>query len=518
MAVKLLCDPVYSLRDTNKCIAHFSVDECARHVLKTYPDSFVYYISPTTCPVSREVVPEETDEEENRFVFVKDLERDFPGRVKYWPGVYYTNNRMYQILWKPEWYQNLLSGGGFAWDWDILLTMRGTIATDVRWWNFSASQQSKKIVIQDHFPVFDFKNGAKVYYSRNKALQLNPLSSYTLADRVVVGAQYEVESVMKVARSYLSPASCKRLQNNISAGFVTPRGLDLNFPLKKKGKKKGDKLVGIFTQRIGMAGRHPFEVLDTFFYSFVRRKKGSVEFQISTNSMFDFNEKSFNKYKFVSFYRSTREQFYERLRGSDFCISFSTTEGMPTSILEAICWGCIPILLRYDWSIDMAGRDYPFLFNNLTEAVSMVERVLTRPDECFVSYQKWYKDYFLNYLKRSGTLTRALDEVIKENIAEVDHFATKKMVRPVYDDMVQYVQKRGMKRFTFLDLVIKMREEGLLRANPKLYGIGKSTQAQIGWIVPPRMPDYYRQLHCLLKKTGWKRGLEVGEIIIPKGE
>jgi hypothetical protein len=161
----------------------------------------------------------------------------------------------------------------------------------------------------------------------------------------------------------------------------------------------------------------------------------------------------------------------------------------------------------------MAGKDYPFLFDNAKEAVAMVEKILDHPADCFSMYQKWYKDYFLHYLDRCGTLVRVIDEVIEENLKEVDEFATKKMVRPVYDDMVAYVKKHKMKRFTFLDLIIRMRRENILRANPELYGIGRVPQAQIGWIVPPRMPDYYRQLHCLLKKTGWKRGLEVGEIV-----
>ena len=503
MSVKLLCDPIYTLRDTRGCIAHFSVDECARHVLKTFPDSMVYYIRPPKEPLG---IP---------FIFEESLKEDFPGRVKYFEGDFSPNNRVYEFLWRPQWFIDLAAMTGKAWDWDVLLTMRGPAMEQVKWLNFPKPLSPKKIVIQDHFPIFDFKVGAKGLYSTTKDLQLTVLTSYLLADKVVVGADYEVRGIMKTAKSYLSPAMCKRLQKKLSSGFIIPRGLDTTYPLKKKAKRKGEKVVGIFTQRIGLSGRHPFAALDTFFYSFVRRDPKKVKFHISTNSMIGLNQDLFKKYSFVEFYQATRVEFYKRLKESDFCISYSTTEGMTTSILEAICWGCIPILVRYEWSEDMVGEDYPFLFTSLTEAVAMVDKILDDPEGSLTTYQVWYKSWFLPYLERCGRLFGAVGDAVNEHIETRDRIFTSKD-KELFDLIEGYVGKHGIVRSTLYDILTLMYADGLLRVDPAYLGIGYKSQSSAKAALPVRLPKYYQVLHELLKKTGWKRGLEVGSFIVTR--
>jgi hypothetical protein len=383
----------------------------------------------------------------------------------------------------------------------------------VKWLNWGGTHQAKKILIQDHFPILDFKVAAKFYFRGDKMTQLTTLGSYACADKVVVGADYEAKRIMKTARQYLSPSICKRLQNKLESGFVIPRGLDLEYPFKKTAPKKGRPIVGIFTQRIGLAGRHPFAALDAFFYSFVQRDSERVKFHISTNSMTSFSDDALNKYSFVEFYQSDRSQFYEKLRQSDFCISFSTTEGMPTSILEAVCWGCIPVLVRYDWSVDMVGEDYPLLFRSQTEAVAMVGKILDNPAEMFARYQEWYRSYFLPYLDRCGSLLRACEEMVERNAVEVDEFASKRQDNPLYGEIQKYVERKKIRRVVLYDLLKKLKEEGIIRVDPDIMGVGKRPQRAMGRAVPARLPNYYTILHTLLKKTGWQRGLEVGEIV-----
>jgi len=501
---KLICDPLYSLADTRKCIAHFSVNECARFLLRTDPEAFVYYITPA---------PEGT----GRFTFERSLAEEFPGRVKYFDGHHHPNNRVFQMISRPEWFGDIVAGAGYAWDWDVLLTMRSISMGYVRWLNWQVVQDLKSIVIQDHFPLFHFKHMASCYYRDGKddLMQMSILTSLAAADHVAVGAPYEVRRIMDTARRFLTPAVCKRLQKTVGTEFVIPSGLDLDYPLRKSCKKPGETIVGIFTQRLGVSGRKPEDVLNTFFYAFVPKKPGLVEFRLSTNSAGLLSDEILNRCRFVTFYKSTRDEFYERLREADFCLSFSTTEGMPTSIMEAVCWGCIPILVRYEWSLDMVGRDYPMLFDTPEQAVALVNRVVNDYSWAFGMYQQWYREHFRPYLERFGRLDRLVYNASLEQRERVDSYLRAAGHSSFVQEIVDFVRKKGLGRFVLKDLLRDMFKDGALRNNPDLLGVEERSVLEIGVGVPPsRMPNYYGVLQRLLFVTGWKRGLQVGEVVV----
>jgi hypothetical protein len=182
MSIKLLVDPVYTITDTRKCITHYALDSCARHVLTTQPDAFVYYLHP------------------DKGEFEKKLEEDFPGRVKYFSRQYFPSNRVYDFLWQPEWLKDLAAGTGYAWDWDLLLTTRGPGMIPIRITNWPKSSRPRKIIIHDHFPFLDFKVAAASFFTGFPNLNLVTLVSYVLSDRIVVGSQYEVDGIIQNAR------------------------------------------------------------------------------------------------------------------------------------------------------------------------------------------------------------------------------------------------------------------------------------------------------------------------------
>ncbi len=497
MGIKMLVDPVYTLRDTTRCITHYALDECARHLLKSYPDSFVYYIR-----------PDDTN------VFDPVLAADFPGRVKFFDGKYWHTNRVFEFLWGLEWLRDIASGVGYAWDWDILITTRGPAMARIRWMNWAKALSPKKIIVHDHFPILKFKVGAAALFTGVPDLELTTLTSYLMADKVVPLIDYEVKDILKTARKYLSAAMCKKLRSKLEAAFVTPRGLDLDYPLKKKSRKKGETMVGIFTQRVGVSGRHPESIFDTFMYSFVKRDPGTVEFQLSTNSMTGIDKDLLKKCSFIKTYRSSREQFYDRLRESDFCLSFSTTESIPTSILEAICWGCIPILIRHEWSEDMCGKDYKFLFSKTEEAVGMINKIIDNPAAELKAFQEWYGSYFVKYVKEHDRLFGIIDEMVAQNQEEVADWAKGKGHNDTVQAIIKFVKRKGIKRATLLDILLRMYKAGEIRVNPKDMGIGYMPQQSMGHTILYRMPKYYGVMHNLLQHTEWTRGLEPGELIM----
>ena len=498
--MKLICDPCYTLSDTRKCVTNFALTECARYVLARYPDSFVYYIKP-----------------DERMIFEKELEVEFPGRVKYFEGKYFPTGRVYEFLWRPEWFKDIVAPTGYAWDWDIIISTRGPAMGHVKLLNHAKMHDPKQIVLHDHFPFLNFKSGARGFYGKDKDLELMTLTSYALSDFITVGADYEVKGIIKTARRLLSPSIVRKLKKKVTTNFVIPTKLDDQYPLNKKPLKKGETRIGIFTQRIGKSGRHPTEVLDSFFYSFVKRKKGIVEFQLSTNSMKGMSEEDLQKYSFMSFYKATREEFYERLKKADFCISFSTTEGMPTSLLEAIMWGCIPVFIDSDWARDMTGKDYPLLFKTFPEAVGMINSIIDQPAKMFKMYQEWYKTYFLEYLYTKGTMQTIMDEAVRRNKESALQIYASKVNSEMVQIMVDYIIKKGFKRFLLFDLLELLYKDKLIRHNPQDMHVGFAPQIDMRNYIPIRHPKYYGLLHSILAaRPDWERGLEVGEIITKK--
>lgn len=494
-----MCDPVYSTKDMKKDIAHYCMDVMARHFLKTYDDAFVYYILPP---------------DDGFFILDRRLERDFPGRVKYYTGVHNNHNRTIQFINRPEWFGDLVHNLGYAWDWDILLTMRGPGLSQVRRYNFKKHHAPKQIVLHDHFPFFAFKKGAAYFYNHFKELELDTLASYMCCDFIGLQSQYEKRHILQTARKILSPSWVRKLEKKMECSFVLSEGLDLDYPLRRDPPEPRKKVVGIFTQRIGKAGRHPEDILRSFLYPFATTSRDKVEFQLTTNSASDLSVELKNKYKFVTYYRSSREEFWERLRNCNFCISFSTTEGMPASILEAICWGVIPILIRDEWSEDMAGKDYPFLFDNFTQAVAHIRRMINEPVECFKIYREWYRTYFKPYLDRHATLQKMLDKAVERHrslLCDCDKGRSSDIV----DLMVGYIKEKKYKRVKFTDLQHAMFKDKLLRKDADYYGLEeRSPHRDMGDLIPARFPVYYRIIHEIIhREDGWKEGLKVGEIV-----
>lgn len=143
----------------------------------------------------------------------------------------------------------------------------------------------------------------------------------------------------------------------------------------------------------------------------------------------------------------------------------------------------------------------------------MVGKILDNPAEMFARYQEWYRSYFLPYLDRCGSLLRACEEMVERNAVEVDEFASKRQDNPLYGEIQKYVERKKIRRVVLYDLLKKLKEEGIIRVDPDIMGVGKRPQRAMGRAVPARLPNYYTILHTLLKKTGWQRGLEVGEIV-----
>jgi len=508
MSTKLLLDPIYTIGDVNKCITYFALDATARYMLDHYEDSYVYVIKPSG--------------EGSPFVLDEKLGRDYPGRVKYIDG-YYSKDRFYEFTYQPDWFYDIVSGTGFVWDWDILISTRGPGMHRVRWMNNHGWDVCKKIIVYEPFPVVKVKKAAWVRLSNRPELEVEVLTSYLNTDAVVLNTKFEVQGIMDSARTWLSASACKNLKSRLFSLFTIPKGLDIEYGLKKEVKTNPETLFGIFTQRMDATERQPDKVLDSFFYSFAMDSLGKVVFRITTNSALGWPETWQKKYNFVSFHTPRREQFYEFLKESHFCISMSIDEGMPTSLLEATCFGVIPVVLRRNWSEEMFGKDYPWLVKNVEEAVVLIKRIKTDYAKEYAKFKVWYASHWLPYLREFGQYEACIDKLVLSNREEINAMAAKRAVRKLEkedDDMetviVKYVKRKGLKRFKLFDLYCEMFDKKLIRINPRDALVGSRTQFQVHFpdSLEIYLPRYYSVLKSLIYKTGWKQGLEVGEVIV----
>lgn len=501
--MKILFDPIYTLLDTEKCVTQFHMDETARYFLNKYPDSYVYYITPPkNCKLC---------------IFSYSLKKDYPDRVMYFEGQYILHDRIYEYIWRPEWFSNIVSGTGYAYDWDILVSTRGAAMNHIRHLNnYGKMSKCKKIILYDSFPLLKFKKSSGSSRFQNfEELELTTLASYIVTDKIMVGTEYEIKKIINTGRKYLSPTMVRKLKDKLENAWMVPRGLDLNYPLTKVPKKKGDKMIGIFTQRMSKGAKRPEKVLDSFFYSFVTEPPGSIEFKISTNSAKSLPQEDGKKWDFIDFYSSTRDKFYELLRGCDFCISFSIMEGMPSSIVEAICQGCIPVLNRKDWSEDLVGKEYPFLFDSLAEAVLYIKRIQNEPERTYEIFKEWYKTFFLDYLKKGERCYIILDELVETQEKEAERLAVSRDKQEIEELIIDLVRKEGRKSFILHEILTEMYDRKITRVDPRQANIPFTTQHELSKkSISIRYPRYYNLLKSLMVHTGWANGLEVGEVVV----
>lgn len=373
--MKLLFDPVYTNKSIARCATYYALHEMARFAVRRIPDSFAYIVAPSNVEIWD----------------LDDLDPD--ERIRY-VKLPFERDRYKELLYLERGWLEKFAYFGEFFDWDAMVTTRVPSLMQMRL-AVERSGHMKKIVAFEPFPIVEFKKTVSLFYVYDDP-QLLTLGGYMSSDVAAVNTKHEIDGILSTAKKMLSPAKWLQLKEKLNCKYILPLGVDPAIALKKRVKKDKTPRIVIYPQRLDNTERRPEMVMETLQYAFVGdalRDGTPIEFEVYTNSAAIGGWAE--KFEFVRFQQPLREEFYRKLQQSDVFISFAIEEGLPLSLLEALCFGVIGVVKREPWSEDMFGVDYPWLIGNPQEAVAAIRTICDDYQKAYARFRKWLKEDFI---------------------------------------------------------------------------------------------------------------------------
>lgn len=194
------------------------------------------------------------------------------------------------------------------------------------------------------------------------------------------------------------------------------------------------------------------------FYKFGRKIKIIVT---SPRAESKLNCKAIIKDKFpeIEFiFNCQREKFLSSAISSHIALFTSHDEGFSLGTLETIYCGCVTILPRLGWVVNgiLEGADYPFLYNNWTEAQALLRYAYENYEECnrkMEAVREYIRKRYGTHSKNFGEVRiKYMQEVLKGREKKVAFIKGKQMVE-LLDDTLQNIDE-AFSLDEFYDLMI----------------------------------------------------------------
>ena len=314
--MKLLLLPIYTSSKISKCVSYHWLKDYGKFFLKTFPNSFVYCVVP-----------------DNNSNFICDEEV----REERWLNIklpFYHSRYLNVFLPKEEWQQ--LAVWDKWWDWDVVFTTMN----NGWWWRCIVAGGGSPIIqktkiLGEVFPLMSFKKTFTMLPKCNQDLRC--LSSYLGFDKIYIKTKFEKEEIDKIAKSLLSPALFKNIENKFSIAFNQSKDVDFNYIFSEEAKKNflREDFTVVYPQRINLSQKRFDKIYNVLWYLFCGLKDRNIKFRVFTNSIADFPYKDIN---FIVVERPNRQKFWELLKETHLFISWSKEEGMPSALLESIAF------------------------------------------------------------------------------------------------------------------------------------------------------------------------------------
>lgn len=385
--MKLLADPVWTLRKISGCSCYYKYKSVVLELLKQFPDLIVYFIVP--------------DPNANGNWELDDLIQH--ERVINIP-VSQSNIRWNEYYREPDGFIDKFGFAGKYGDWDILMTSRVPMVSYMKMaGTFTARSPEKHVIILDDLPIMDFKEAIGMF---NKTLQERmQVQGYLNSNVSFVFAGFERDNIIRKAADYISSAEVRRLIETMKTGY---------FVLPKEDKlvvKRKDEFKLVYIQRMDKTERRPedaFKAMKNFYV--MNNKPGmKVTCDIYTNSI-SAGPKS-EEFTFINFFRLQREEYHQKLREANLFVSFSIDEGFPLAVYEAIVNGSIGIIYKAAWSIDMLGKDYPFFFRTDAEALLLIKECAKNWKKEYKKFNEWRKTLHTKYAGKNFFINEIVESI-----------------------------------------------------------------------------------------------------------
>lgn len=452
---KVLIDCVHT-NDPQFCSANYKMQQLMKYVLSHRDDVFFYYL----LPVNKKVGYGSWETDKNWLMQHKN--------IKY-IDIATSADRMREYWSFSQEMEKLVAFNGDIWDFDIILTGRHSMVPMFKaWMGRSGGARSKKVFIEDEFPVMTFKKRACMPFGKEQ--DMYALDCYWQADRTYMLSFYSKSKIMNRARDFFAPSIVRELEKKI----VTTSSVQVkDFHLKddayiKKVTSKKKRFTVAFPIRARNVNKY-IPTLAMFERNWIKNGKEDVRYLCCQNSRHV--EKIGTKYKYMETIRANREEFWRLMREEvDLISSYCSDADYPLSIIEPLYLGVPAIILRAEYTDATFGKDYPFYVNNEKEGYAIFKAFRKDYAGMYKKFREWYESYWISTLNQRNDLWLPILFLKDIEAAENDNH-TRYKDKKENNQIVQLIldEVKGKKSFVLHEVFESLEKQKKLGSLAQIY-------------------------------------------------
>ena len=194
---------------------------------------------------------------------------------------------------------------------------------------------------------------------------------YSLA-RTIFLTMNEKMVALEYAMKWMSPSEVKRIDER---SIVAAVGVPTDILKRYVGRPKNPVFTLFFGARVN-AVKNVDEIVELYDKLYASGLNLKIVICTSTPDMLAMRyigKELFSKNKNIELYTDmNREQYLELASRAHVFVANSDREGFPVGFWEQMYIGLIGLFRKRPWSLSQIPHDYPYIFNNLTEAAVMI--------------------------------------------------------------------------------------------------------------------------------------------------
>ena len=313
----------------------------------------------------------------------------------------------------------------------------------------------------DLLPGMNFKSTVSMWWEGEAFLSL----AYSMVDRVFFTPEWERKEAMKTMRKYISPNLLLKGQDNMRITYYHP---DLDYERIYRKSISNDTALNVIYAGRRNNTQKKWDDIVKLFRDYWLKRKDKVNFFVASASKNQGDEVE----PMWDMQRLPREEFYQRLENQDVTISMSIEEEIPLALVEAISYGCIPVVRKAQWSVGMFGEDYFGLVRNEAEAFALLDLIAEDKQKYFDMFKEWYEGFKENYLIPYGDFKQnLLDDANALKKRRAEYFSRKVPIEEEHEgwmEMCKIISDNTEigEEFNLMEKMEELGKKNLLRYSP----------------------------------------------------